>query len=243
MQLIILAAGKSSRIFKNIKKNKCLIKIKKKTLIEKIIQESISVFKKINVITGYKSHLIRKHLNKFPNINIIHNKEYNSTDMLHSMILGLNQVNDDVVISYSDILVSNKIWKIFKKIKNEDILLPIKKNWKSVWKIRSKLYLDDAESLKVDKNKFLIEIGGKIKKNSRVDGQFMGLIYISKKMIKSINNLYKKHKLKNTQTTQFLNLLLKKNFIIKCRLTNLFWYEIDDIVDLKNLNKVKHNID
>ena len=30
MQLIILAAGKSSRIFKNIKKNKCLIKIKKK---------------------------------------------------------------------------------------------------------------------------------------------------------------------------------------------------------------------
>ena len=71
----------------------------------------------------------------------------------------------------------------------------------------------------------------------------MGLIYISKKIIKSINYLYKKHKLKNIQTTQFLNFLLKKNFKIKCSPTNLFWYEIDDMTDLKNLNKVKHKID
>ena len=25
--------------------------------------------------------------------------------------------------------------------------------------------------------------------------------------------------------------------------TNLFWYEIDDIIDLKNLNKIKNKID
>ena len=37
MKLLLLAAGKSSRIFENIKKNKCLIKIKNKTLIQNII--------------------------------------------------------------------------------------------------------------------------------------------------------------------------------------------------------------
>ena len=60
MQLIILAAGKSQRIFKKIGKNKCLIKINNKTLIEKIISESSSYFNKINIITGFKSYLIKK---------------------------------------------------------------------------------------------------------------------------------------------------------------------------------------
>ena len=35
MKFVILAAGKGSRLYKKIKKNKCLLKIGKKTLIEK----------------------------------------------------------------------------------------------------------------------------------------------------------------------------------------------------------------
>ena len=40
--------------------------------------------------------------------------------MLHSMILGLKKVKDDVVISYSDILVSKKVWKIFENVKKTE---------------------------------------------------------------------------------------------------------------------------
>ena len=53
MNLVILAAGRSSRIFKKIKKNKCLINInKKQTIIDKIISDANPYFKKIYVITG-----------------------------------------------------------------------------------------------------------------------------------------------------------------------------------------------
>ena len=243
MQLIILAAGKSQRIFKAIGKNKCLLKINNKTLIEKIMSDSSFYFDKINIITGYKSYLIEKHLNKYSNIKIIKNKDYHKKEMLHSIITGLKNINDDVVISYSDILVSKKIWKYFNNTLNNEIMIPIKKNWRNIWKIRSKLFLDDAESLKINKDKYLLEIENKIKKNTKVDGQFMGIIFFPKRYVKKILNIYTKNKLEKMQTTQFLNLLLKKKIPIKCKPTNYFWYEIDDIIDLKNLKKIKSKID
>ena len=40
MKLLLLAAGKSNRIYKKINKNKCLIEYNKKSLLEKIITDS-----------------------------------------------------------------------------------------------------------------------------------------------------------------------------------------------------------
>jgi len=243
MQLIILAAGKSNRIFKHIKKNKCLIEINNKSLIEKIILDSSNYFKRVNIITGFKSHLIKKKLKDYSKIKIIHNKNYYKTEMLQSIITGLKKVNDDVVISYSDILVSKKIWKIFSKVKKDQITMPIKRNWKKIWKIRGTNIYQDAESLKTNKKNYLEEIGSKIIKSSKIDGQFMGLIYIPKKLIRKIIRLYEINKLHKMQTTHFLNFLIKRNFLIKCKNTNLFWYEIDNLTDLKNLKKISHKID
>ena len=243
MQLIILAAGKSKRIYNKIKKNKCLIEVGGISLIEKIINDSAKYFKKTNIITGFKSILIKNKLENKDNLNFLHNKDYYKTEMLHSLITGLKKINDDVVISYSDILVSKKIWKIFEKPKQNEIFLPIKINWQEIWKARKKNILEDAETLKVNKKKYLIEIGKKIKNLKNIDGQFMGLILIPKKIIPKIIKIYKKYDLKGIQTTQFLNFLLTQNIKIKCKSTKLFWYEIDDFTDLKNLKKIKVKID
>ena len=48
MKLVLLAAGKSSRIYKDIGFNKCLIKIKGKTLIQHIIEHIVKKKIKIN---------------------------------------------------------------------------------------------------------------------------------------------------------------------------------------------------
>ena len=45
----------------------------------------------------------------------------------------------------------------------------------------------------------------KIKNLKNIDGQFMGLILIPKKIITKIIKIYKKYDLKGIQTTQFLN--------------------------------------
>ena len=59
--IVFLAAGKSSRIYKDIKKPKCLITIENKTLIKKLVRNAIDVnIKNISIVTGYKSSLIKK---------------------------------------------------------------------------------------------------------------------------------------------------------------------------------------
>ena len=75
---------------------------------------------------GFKANMIKKRIRNFSNIKFIINQEYNSKDMLHSFILGLKRVNDDIVFSYTDIIFE-KIIKV-NYIKENNIYLPVLKN-------------------------------------------------------------------------------------------------------------------
>ena len=120
MNLILLAAGKSSRIFNRIKKNKCLIKTNNKTLIRQIIDNSNNtLIKKITIITGFKPQNIKKELKDFDNVKFLNNSKYQFTDMVYSSILGLKESNSDTLISYTDIIYTKKLFKILSKSKKK----------------------------------------------------------------------------------------------------------------------------
>ena len=72
MKLILLAAGKSSRIFNKIKINKCLIKINRKSLIRHLIDNAKKVgIEDIDIVVGFKSQNIKRSLNNI-SLNYIH---------------------------------------------------------------------------------------------------------------------------------------------------------------------------
>ena len=236
MDLLILAAGKGSRVYGKIKINKSLLKVKNKTLLENIVfnAKSFNFVKKINIVVGFKKQNI---IDKIKNKNISF-KDFNTKEMLHSLLIGLKKCKNDTLVSYSDIYFSKNIIKsIYSKAKNE-IIIPVNKNWKKVWRIRGKSILKDCETLKYDKRKNLTEIGNKIKFLKNVMGQYMGIIYIPKDKIKLIKKLIIKNK-KNSKLhiSQFLNKVIKENVQIKCLPTKDYWYEFDDLNDLKNFSK------
>ena len=118
MKLILLAAGKSSRIFNKIKTNKCLIKIKKKPLIKHLIDNAKNAgIEDIDIVVGFKSNNIKKKLND-NSLNYTHNKKYNSTDMVFSSILALQKTESDAIICYTDIFFNKKIFKYLIKYKS-----------------------------------------------------------------------------------------------------------------------------
>jgi len=239
MNLIILAAGQSLRIFKKIKKNKCLIKIQNKTLIEKIIKDSKNIeIKKIIVVVGFLKKKLKKSLSQYKNIEFVDNYFYKKRDMLYSLFLGLKKSKDDSIVCYSDIYFSKKIFSILKISKNQ-ISIPIFLNWKKIWKLRNKNFFDDAETLKINKKGYLIEIGNKIKNINDVDGQYMGIIFFKKtaipKIIEFYNNTIKKNSM---HITEFLN-QIKNKIKIKCKKTRYYWYEFDDYDDLNFFSKKK----
>jgi len=240
MKLILLAAGKSSRIYSKIKKNKCLIKVNGKSLIRNIIDNAYdNSINNIDVITGFKPKNIKNDLKKYKKITFIKNTKYKTTDMVYSALLGLKKSKSDTIISYTDIFYEKNVFFDLIKSKKKSIILPYIKNWKDVWRSRKKSIFDDAETFMVNTKSDLKEIGNKItKKNLKIiNGQFMGIIYIPKECINLVIKFYKNNNNHKLQFTGFLNKLINNKIIIKSLKYDNFWYEIDDFEDYKNFNK------
>ncbi len=234
MKFVLLAAGKGSRIYKKINKPKCLLQINGTSLIEKIIKDIKSISKeKIHIVVGFKSNLIKKNLKKYQRLHFIDNKDYKKKEMLHSLILALQGINDDIIFSYTDIIYNKTVIKNLLHQK-KNIHLPILKNWKRVWKKRKKSFLVDGESLQINSKNFLTKIGGKIKKNSNIKYQYMGIFMIPKSEKKNLIRLYKSLNNSKLHITNFFNILLKEETKIKCIKYSGNWYEFDDWRDYKN---------
>ena len=238
MEILILAAGKSSRIYKDIKTHKCLIKINNQTLIKRIVNicNSEKTIKRINIVTGFLTNKIKNELKSYK-INFIKNPLFKKKDMVHSIKLGLNKISDDVIISYSDVFYSKRLLRRIIKNMGKRIILPVNKKWLKIWNIRKKDPFLDCETLKYNNKLVLKEIGNKIKNIKDVNGQFMGLIFIPKNEIPKLKSLINKNKNKNMQTTELINILIKNDIKIKVLESRDFWYEFDDYEDVKNFRK------
>ena len=76
--------------------------------------------------------------------------------MLYSFFLGLEKIKDNLIFSYTDIFYDKKIIQriIYSKRNNNELIIPILKNWEKIWKQRKENYLDDAEDLQLSKKNF-----------------------------------------------------------------------------------------
>ena len=228
MNLVILASGMGTRL--NKKMPKCLVSINNKTLLERIINIS-KEFDKVIIVGGYKINLIKKIINNNENIYLINNKDFKTTNMVESFFKAYNKIDRDVIITYSDILFDQSLFKKMISFNKNHLLL--KSNWKKIWRLRmseQKLKLD-AEDLKTKKNE-IVSIGGKIK-NKLPKYQFMGLIRINYKNLKKVKIFYDKIKNKKIDFTSFINQLIKNKIIrFKFKETKKLWFEIDNKRDL-----------
>ena len=236
MKIVFLAAGRGKRIFKKIKINKCLINVNKKTIIENLI-DNIPKFKRKNIfiVTGFNKNKIINKTKKYK-INFLHNKNFRSTEMVETLNVALKKIDDDILFSYTDIIYNKSLIKLFFKKKYKNITIPVKTNWREIWNIRGKKAEDDAETLIYSKDK-LLEIGGKIQNIKSVKAQFMGLVFIPRKIRKNVLNFLSKYKYKKVQTTELLNEFIKKKLRVNIIKTKNKWYEFDDYQDLKNFKK------
>ena len=232
MNTIFLAAGTGSRI-QNKVEHKCLIKIGKK---KSLIENNIDIIKKfctnITIVTGYKREKIKRKLKRY-NLNFVNNNKFKATSIVYSLKRGLENVEEaDTVVSYSDILLDQKVFKILTKKNIKKITIPVLKNWKDIWNIRKENIYEDAEELVSKKNK-LIKIGDKIKDLKKVKYQFMGILFIPKNQMSMIKKLIANKVYFNYDITKLLNTMINKKFEIEVIPISCNWYEFDKPKDIK----------
>jgi choline kinase len=252
-KVIILAAGEGKRLRpKTIDTPKCMIKLFGKTILE----HQIDVFKKlgitdISVVTGYKNNKI-----KISGINYFHNELYDTTNMVETLFCAEKKIFDSVIVSYGDIIFTNSVVeKIYDS--DFDFSIIVDKEWKSYWSERFIDPLSDAESLKLDNDGYITDIGQKSDKIDEIQGQFIGLMKFQNSAISSIKYFYKKWK-KESKTgknpinpsitfeksymTDFLQGLIKENCNLKAVEIKNGWLELDTINDYnlyQNMEKIK----
>ena len=116
----------------------------------------------------------------------------------------------------------------------------VDQKWKELWLQRMEDPLQDAETLKIENHK-IIELGQKPNHYHEIQGQYIGLIKISKKMINKIIYFYENLNKKSTYDGKDFDNMYMTSFIqlIINHLSNVYptyinggWVEIDSIQDL-----------
>ena len=131
MHLILLAAGKGSRLPKKFRKNpKCMVKINKKTILEHpcIFTKNLNLE---TIVGGYKSNKLKNFITQI--IFFVQNKNFIQQIWL-SLFKVTNIKTEKILICYTDIIFDPKIYLNLKDIKTNSII--VKKNWLKIWKGR-----------------------------------------------------------------------------------------------------------
>ena len=242
--IIILAAGRGSRLGKRTNKNpKPLIKFKKKAILDYQLQVYEKFRnKKLYMVLGYKASKIKRHLRN-KKIKFFINQEYKETNMFYSFLFAksLLQEKKDLVVIYGDIIFKSNI---FEKLirNNSDIGISVDQNYLAYWKKRMKNPLNDLETMIIKKN-LITQLGKKTLNYKEIQGQYMGLVKFSYKMFNKIKKIIKNIKIKdkkykNLYFTDFIQILIDNK--IKARPIKIKgnWQEFDNPKDFKinNLN-------
>lgn len=238
MKAIILAAGQGARLKPMTNdRPKCMVKYKGKAIINYILDSLYANdITEIAIVTGYHGQKLKKYL-ATENIIFFENKQFNTTNMVYSLFCATPFMNDDFIITYSDIIYNKAMISNLLASKDK-ISVIIDKNWRKLWQVRMENPLLDAETLKLDANNNIIEIGLKSKDYTDIEGQYVGLIKVSKCIINDLVCFYyalkksAQNDLDNLHMTSFIQHLIDKRFHVSASLTTEKWIEIDCLEDL-----------
>ncbi len=243
MKVIILAAGQGQRL-RPLTDNcpKCMVEYHGKPIIDYILQVIRECsLENIIVIDGYKKDTLESYL-KNENVKFYTNSDFDKTNMVTTLFCAESELNDDVIISYSDIIYKKEVLQ--KLIDSDaDISVIVDQNWQELWSIRMENPLDDAETMKIGVNNTIIELGKKATNYNDIQGQYIGLIKISKKMISKIkdfysgldkNAIYDGKDFYNMFMTSFIQMIIERLCPVNAVFINGGWIEIDSTSDLEN---------
>ena len=245
MKAIILSAGCSSRLGDLTKElPKSLVDVNGKS----IIQRQIETFrnngiKEIIVIVGPNKDKFQ--LN---DVEYVIDKNFHEHEQLLSLMTASKHFQNDVVISFGDVIVDNNIMKQIVE-STYDIGIAIDLKWKKNYENRSQHPKSEADLALIKSNKIT-----KIKKNlnfieNHQLGEFLGIMKLSdlglKKFLDVFERLNSSHKGKfhdapsfqKAYLTDMIDELIQTNEVVNPIFIDGVWFEIDTIEDLENIRE------
>ena len=175
MRAIILAAGQGARLRPlTLNKPKCLVPCRGRPIIEYIVATMRECgIRDINLVTGYRADQL-----DYLGLPTFHNERFASTNMVRSLFCAERLLDDDVVVSYADIVYGPRVLESLLA-STSDFSVVVDRDWLDLWRLRMSDPLADAETMKVDGEGHITELGKKPNGYDDIQGQYIGLIKLS----------------------------------------------------------------
>lgn len=230
--ILILAAGIGSRIGPEGKKiPKSLFKINSKKIIDYLIEMLIKKkVKKINIMTGYKSNLIKRHLKKYKEIKFTfkNTKDYSKNGHSYTWYNYKNlwkKSKKTTILFHADILFDEKYLDNIIKSRKKNII-GVKKNSKKL----------NKEIFYVSTRKSYVKKISKMPNIEKPMGEIIGINKISYSLMKKIF-LFMKNYFKQKDNKKFSWEIVINNFIQEN--PNTFHILYNQIYPWVNINRIK----
>lgn len=234
MKVIFLAAGLGLRLGHYTKElPKALVDVNGKSILER----QITLFRDLGI--SDITIVIGPHSEKFniKNVGYIYDQKHLEHDVLSSFMLASSILNDDAIISYTDILFDMPIAQSVIDFKG-NIGLAVHLHWQESYKpALVSINNDSITKIGHDKSKFDFE--------NEMLGEYVGLMKLSKNgskiLVNKYNELRKSHQgsfheassLKNAYPPDMIQELIDSKIKIEPIIVSGEWCEIDTISDLE----------
>jgi len=247
MKAIILAAGVGSRM-QHLTENlpKCMLKFGGKTLLKRQIDTLTSCgITEVSVIKGYMQEKIN-----YPGLKYYVNDNYENNNILNSLFYAEEEMDDEVILSYSDILYEKQVVeRLLESRKDISILVDIE--WREYYKNRTDHPIVEAENVIFDAENRVIEIGKILTQKHDVHGEFIGMMKLTKRGADIFRRNFHRAKdlfwgkpfvraatFEKAYLTDMLQDLVSMGIDVHCVIIERGWREIDTVEDYQNALKV-----
>jgi len=220
-------------------KPKCLLEVGGKTILERALEAlRENGIEDIAVVRGYCSELIN-----FPNIAYCQNPNFRENNILRSLFYAEDEMNDDFIFSYSDIVYSKEIVRRLIQDK-ADISLIVDVDWRQHYEGRHQHPISEAELVKVENDR-VIRIGKEVVTPEEAHGEFIGLAKFTRRGAEVMKAAYHRAagypgvpfhhaaSLEKAYMTDMFQELVDTGFLVKNIEIKGGWVEIDTPQDLE----------
>lgn len=236
-QVIILAAGEGSRLRPYTDdRPKCLVEVAGTSLLERHLKVLRSQgLDNIGIVTGYRGEQLEGR-----GLRVFSNPRYAQTNMVWTLFCAEQALDRETIIAYGDIVYSARNLRALLD-STADIAVVIDRQWESYWRARFENPFDDAETLKLDGNGCITEVGQKPTSLHDIQGQYIGLMKFSVHGVEQLRQRFhaarqtgeiRGKSLEKLYMTDMLQSLIDTGCRVEAVPVDGEWVEVDNAIDL-----------
>ncbi len=246
MRAVLLAAGEGTRLRPHtLDRPKCLVELGGKPL----LTWQVGALRRagvtdVTVVTGYKAERIEA-----LGLATRHNARYATTNMVTSLMSARDLLDgrDDVIVGYGDLVYESRVIAAAAAF-DAPLAVTVDREWKRLWQLRMADPLDDAETLRIDGDGNLVELGRRPSSLEEIEAQYMGIIAIRADAAKEIVSFYDAlpeegpydgRDRDNMYMTSFLQQLIDHRVPVHAVVVDGGWLEIDTAAELDGYESLR----